>query len=45
MLLGVLKEWKLAPVAVYGRVVRFTCLWLLKGRIGEAGVSSTRVRS
>jgi GT2 family glycosyltransferase len=34
---GVLRQRKLSPLAVYGRVISFACLRLVSGRIGEAG--------
>jgi N-acetylglucosaminyl-diphospho-decaprenol L-rhamnosyltransferase len=37
LLYGVLREWNLEPLAVYGKVIRFACLRLLSGRVGEAG--------
>jgi GT2 family glycosyltransferase len=37
MSIGVLREWKLEPLTVYGKVIRFACLRLMSGRFGEAG--------
>jgi len=34
---GVLRQRRLSPLAVYGRVISFACLRLVSGRIGEAG--------
>jgi N-acetylglucosaminyl-diphospho-decaprenol L-rhamnosyltransferase len=33
----VLRQRRLSPLAVYGRVISFACLRLVSGRIGEAG--------
>lgn len=41
---GVLRQRKLSPLMVYGRVISFACLRLLSGRIGEAGSTPALAR-
>jgi hypothetical protein len=44
MLYAALRGWKLTPLTVYGRVIRFACLRLLAGRDGEAGKTPVLAR-
>ncbi len=37
MAFGVLGKWKTEPLTVYCKVIRFACLRMVSGRIGEAG--------
>jgi GT2 family glycosyltransferase len=42
---GVLRQRRLSPLTVYGRVISFACLRLVSGRIGEAGGTPALARS
>jgi len=44
MVYAVLREWKLAPLAVYCRVIRLACVRLRAGRYGEAGETPVLAR-
>ena len=44
MVYAILRGWTLAPLAVYGRVIRFACLRLWAGRNGEAGKTPVLAR-
>ncbi len=44
ILCGVLRGWKRRPLRVYCKVIRFACLRLVSGRIGEAGSSPVLAR-
>ncbi len=39
-----IRQWKAAPLSVYGRVIRFACLRLRAGRNGEAGKNPVLAR-